>query len=414
VRKKSNNIKNVIWVILTNGISSFFQFLLIINITKIFGVEAVGMYSSSTAIILPIITFFMGLNLMAIQLTDVDLKYNIADYFVVRFIGAIISAIIILLILFVKNQNDSMVIITLILLMRYISSLFSEISNNQMIKIGNYNKYAASIISRSVLSVSLFYISAIVTDSLIIGLIFYAIIWIAIFFIMDFKNVEVRKAFRDYTLSYSKTFNLIITCLPLAFVSTINVLYDSIPRYFIEYYIGLEALGIFSATLYFSLIGGLFVTGVTLTFANKLAMLYKDGNNKKFIKIVFIQEVLVIAFCLMLLILFYVKGEMILELIFNAEFIEYLDVVLILLVAMSLNFMARVLGTAATAMGKNKNQLWIALLCILVLSASCWILIPQHQLIGAGVAVGITYFFKYLLLLIVISKNFIRKKELTL
>lgn len=412
--KISRNIKNTVWVIFANGISSLFQFLLISVMTKRFGINSVGVYSSATALILPIITFVMGLNLNAIQLTDVENKYLLPDFFSVRIIGALFTSIIVVFLLIIRGFNYLTMTVTISLLLRSISELFSEISTNEMIKTGSYSKYASSIIIRSIISFAMFVFISLLTNNFVLSIFSYSITWIILFFIIDFKNANVKSSFNNYRLKKSTILNLVVVSLPLAFVSSINVLYNSIPKYFIEYYISVEALGIFSATSYFSLIGGLFVTGITLTFSNYLAQIDKNGETKKFIKVILIQELLVILACIALFCVFYFAGDIILPILYSKEFVKYIDVILFLIVAMSFNFTSRVLGTACTSARKNKEQLATACICILVLTISSWVLIPKYKLIGASISMLLAYVVKNILLIRVLRNKFIYKNiELT-
>ena len=190
----------------------------------------------------------------------------------------------------------------------------------------------------------------------------------------------------------------------MALVSSINVLYDSIPKYFIEYNLSIDALGIFAATSYISLIGGLLVSAITLTFVTNLSKVISRGDHKKFVKILALQELFVIAGCTLLFTILYFKGDKILQLVYTDEFVQYVDLVLLLIIAMSLNFTARVLGTACTSAHRNREQLIIALSCVTLLSICCYILIPQYALTGAAIAIMIAYSMKNILLICVLVR----------
>lgn len=402
--EKFKNISDSIKLVVANGVSSLLQFLLIIVMTKQFGTEQVGVYSSSVALILPLITF-MGLNLQAIQLTDIENKYSLADCYTIRAVGSLITVAIVIVIALVKGNGTAAMMVTVIVLVRQISVLFSETAMNYYIKNGYFGKYAVSIISRSVISVVLFNISAQLTHSLIISLVMYCCVWVIIFFILDCKSAKVFEAFKNYRPVKDTLHSLVIISLPLACVSSINILYNSIPKYFIEFHLGMDVLGVFSASSYISLIGGLFVSGITLTFATQLAKIYRKRNIKKFIHIVIIQELFIILLCILVYLGFYLFGDIILPIIFTRYFLQYLDVILLLIIATGFSFTASVLGTACTSMRQNGEQLAIAITCILALSASCYFLVPLYELKGAAYSMLITYVTKNFALLLVLMKT---------
>ena len=190
-----NNIKNMIWVVMANGISSLSQWILISIIIKYFGIESAGLYSSGTALILPIITF-MGLNLRAIQLTDVENKYKLSDCFATRLLGLSFSIVLVIGITLWKGYSITAFLITLVLLVRYVSDLFSETAQSQLIKNNLFSDYGKSRIIRSVTSVGLFVILAYFTENFVFSLAIYSLIWFGVFILRDAKNVSLAKEFK--------------------------------------------------------------------------------------------------------------------------------------------------------------------------------------------------------------------------
>ncbi|NUH86401.1 hypothetical protein HUN92_22455 [Bacillus firmus] len=298
------NIKNSFWVILANGAYSLSQFLLISLMTKFFNLEILGIYSSATALIIPIITF-IGLNSRAIQLTDVENKYKLADFFILKVIGSIITIIIVGGITLLKD-NSYLLLITAILLIRRISEFFSETAHSKLIKEGQFRTYAISLIMSGTLSIFVFFLVAFLTNNFILSLISYSISWIAVFLFYDIKKVSLKEAFAGYQINWNTLSNLVVTSLPLAFVALVNTLYNNIPKYFVEYHIGIEALGVFSAITYVSLVGNLFIAAITLTFSTKISLINKKGQYNKIVKIIIIQEVLVIISCIFLYIVYFI------------------------------------------------------------------------------------------------------------
>jgi O-antigen/teichoic acid export membrane protein len=408
----SKSVQNSLWVIFANGLSSVFSWLLISIMAKQYDLDSLGIYSYAVALILPIITF-AGLNLRAIQLTDVDNKYTLGDFFTIRVIGSLITAIVVIIISFLKGLDlFSMIIVILVLLSR-IFDLLSETAQNKFIRDGSYRKYGLSIIIRAVISVIVFMITSAITKNLITSLAAYTLTWGIVFLAFDCKYINIKGVLNGYKPNLSTMIQLTLSCLPLAFVASINVLYDSLPKYFVEHYMTLEDLGVFSAISYVSLIGGLFVTGITVTFSTKLAQINKSGEIGKFIKIILVQEALVVFACVALLTAFYISGEKILQILYSKEFIHYIDVVMWLIAAMSFNFTSRVLGTACTSAQKNKEQLLTASICIITLAISCYFLIPTYNLIGAAISLMLAYVIKNILLIVVLLRWFLERRSVT-
>lgn len=401
-------VYNTLWIMASTGIHSIFQWLLIIVMTKVYSIETVGQYSWSMALITPIITF-LGFNLRATQLTDIKNKYKISDYLIIRVISSIITSLIIGLILFINENVLFAIITTLIVLTVKISELFSETYQNDYLKSGLFKRYGLSFILRSVLSFTLFLIITVLTKNFLFSLSGYSFIWFSSFLFFDTKLKPINEVFKGYTLDYKILVEIISISLPLAFVSSVNTLYSAIPKYFVEYFMDMESLGIFSTTSYVSLIGGIFVSGVTLTFTTDLANLFNNYKIKKFRNIVILQQLLVSVVCLLIFGFFYFLGDTIIPLIYTAEFVNYLDVVLLLIISTSFKFTATVLGTACTSIRLNKEQFYVALICILIVTISGYTLIPTYGLRGAAYSLILAYIFKNIFLGIILKSELDRK-----
>lgn len=387
------NMINTIWIILSTGVHSLFQWLLIIAMTKIFGIDTVGQYSWSNAIIVPVITF-LGLNLRAVQLTDVRNKYDISDYIIIRIISSILSIFVIILILVVRNSSFYIITITLLQLIFKISELFSEIFQSNSVKNDNFKNYCISFLLRSILSFLSFIAISLISHDYIISLLSYSIVWVLVLVFYDAHSFSLFEAHKHVSFNKKHIIEIIMISLPLAFVASVNTLYNSIPKFFVEYFMDMESVGIFSATSYVSLIGGLFVSGITLTFAAKLAVIYSRGDAKKFLHIIMIQQILVLSVCLVIYLIFLLFGDKILPILYTEEFIQYQDVILLLVIATSLSFTANVFGTACTSVRLNKEQLYISIICIVIILLSGYLLVPSLGLYGAAYSMILAYVVK--------------------
>src|SRR5699024_11209733 len=130
-------------------------------------------------------------------------------------------------------------------------------------------------------------------SNLILSLSLYSIIWVITFIFYDARNIDMREVFKGYRIDKIHIKTLLISALPLAFVASINTLYENIPRYFIEYQIGIDALGIFSGLFYITLIGNIFITVLGLIFSTKISEYYSKNYFSKIKKIILFLIVLV-------------------------------------------------------------------------------------------------------------------------
>lgn len=407
---KNKNFKKIIWVVLGNGTYSLFQWLTISLMTKLLGIESLGIYSSATAMIIPIITFF-NLNIRAIQLTDVRNRFSINDFFSIRIITTMLAFFTIIFITFIRFGNLYGILITFFISISKLSEMISEVVYGQLMCLEKYDKFAISYILKSILSFMVFFFLAVNTKDLLISIIGYSTIWIVILIFFDLKTINGYKILKNISIDVNKIKRLTIIALPLGIVSTINSLYDSVPKLFIERYIGIEMLGIYSATSYITLVGGLFISGITLTFSPQLSKMLKDGKKRGFINRVFTMYIIVIVLSIIFVILFKTFGKEIVSLLYTEEFVNHIDLLILLAISTTFTLTARIFGVACTSAHMNKEQLKIAIYCLITLVILNKLLIPYKGIYGVCISILLANFLKNILLGVLLIKAVIFEKS---
>ncbi len=398
---------NSLIIMIASGIFSLSQFLLISMMTKIYGITEVGYYTYALAIITPLATF-VGLNLRAVQLTDVKDKFKFGDFFSLRVFGILIMSVVFLMIV-ISGEHDGntlFLVISILVIIRKSIELLIEVIHSKLLREKAYKKYSTSLIVIGVLSFLSFITLSFFTENLIISLMFYTLVWLLVFIMYDSKNIKLINEVSNYKLNIRSVYKLIIFSLPLAFVSTMNVLYTNVPRIFIERHLGFNEVGIFSSLIYIGLVGSIFISGITVIFSTKLADINNEAQASKFMKIVMLQIFVTTFFVGIVFLIFSFFGETILVFIFTEEFNIYNNVMLVLVIVLGLGFTAQILGSACTSAQKNKQQFIVALFCIPLLVISSYILIPLFGLYGASISLGITYLLKNILLTLTLFIHF--------
>lgn len=403
--------EKIFLLLVAGGCSSLFQWLFICVMTKIFDVEIVGIYSGAAAIITPIITF-ANLSLRSMQVTDVVGLFNIKNVFAVKKIAVLFSGIICCIIFSMRDDPFFIGVFSLQLLVLSFKlvNMLSDGAYGYLIRNSMTIKYTISIVVIHIASFLLFLIGAVVSQNIYISMVLYVVPYIVVFIGYDLKNVG-GKAVWNYRISQKDFIHIFRLCLPLAIVQTVNTLYDSIPKLVLEANYGNSELGVFSAISYVSLTGGLVVTAITTGYATELAILLKREHYRSFFAVV-IKEILVVCLvCVLFLLIFAIWGEPILTLLYSELFAKYIEVVLVLIIAMSLNFISRVLGTACTAAQFNNNQLVTASICVGSLAILSYLFIPKYGIMAAAIVECGAYLLKIIILSGVLGWNLVYKKN---
>lgn len=398
--------KKLVLLFVAGACSSVFQWITISVMTKVFSTETVGIYSGAVAVITPIVTF-ADLSFRSMQVTDTEGRFKIGDVFIVKKVTALLGSIIIMICFLLKGYSKGTLFIACAILISKIVHMFSDAAYGKLIRCGAVEKYALSVAMVYFLSSLFFSVTAVLSKSIYLSIALYTIPFILVLIFYDIRNVGGAKKLCQYSNDPSTYKYIVKMCLPLAIVQTINTLYDSIPKLFIEGSFGKGELGIFSATSYMSLAGGIVVTAITTAYATELAQMIKRSEKKKYVKTIGIEAGVIAAFCLILILALNLWGRPLVSFLYTAEYAEHTDVLIMLVVAMSFNFISRVMGTACTAARLNKQQLYVAITCVLFLFVTSMFFIPRYGMPVAAVLMSLTYILKSILLLGV----FIRKTK---
>lgn len=411
LKKIIKNNQKVLLLLIAGGCSSLFQWLFICTMTKMFDVAIVGIYSGAAAIITPIVTF-ANMSLRSMQVTDVNGLFDIKNAFAIKKIALLFAGIICCVIFGIKDEPFLIGVysLQLLILSFKLVNMLSDGAYGYLIRNGMTLKYTISITVIHIGSFVLFLIGALFSHDIHISMILYALPYFIVFITYDLKNVGGKEVWK-HRISKTDFKAIIHLCLPLAIVQTINTLYDSIPKLVLEANYGNSELGVFSAITYVSLTGGLVVTAITTGYATELAVLLKKERYRNFF-IVVIKEILAVCIvCISFIALFAIWGEPILTLLYSRVFIKYKRVVLVLIIAMSLNFISRVLGTACTAAQYNNNQLVTAAVCVGFLAVLSFAFIPKYGIMAAAIVECGAYLLKILILSGVLGWNLIFREN---
>ena len=179
---------------------------------------------------------------------------------------------------------------------------------------------------------------------------------------------------------------LIAQGLPLAVVTLLISLETNIPRYLVDYQLGLAALGLFGAVAALITAGGTFTRAMNQVASPRLAALYHSGNLAGFRRM--LGGILAIYLVLGLLGLAMVPlmGRWLLDTLFGAEFVEHQDLLLVVMLAAAVAYQSGALTAAMISIRAIRSQLPLRLMTVVTSLAGCVFLMPRWGLLGAGMA----------------------------
>ena len=191
--------------------------------------------------------------------------------------------------------------------------------------------------------------------------------------------------------SFSVQSELLRTSITLGVIAALVSLLPNLPRYFIVGSQGERALGIFTATAFLVSSGNLIVTALGQSAFVPLAKYYAAGDLRRFklllAKLLGIVAVLGLGGVAVSMLF----GKMLLTLLYRPEYAEHTDLLVAMMIAGGLSYLAGVMGPAVTATRCFGQQLPLLVIAVATTAVASKFLIPSHGLLGAargGVVLG--------------------------
>jgi len=364
-------------------ISSGCKWAMLMVLTKFVAVEMVGHYVLALSITAPVI-MLSRLQLRVVQATDVKGQYKFGDYFGARLISNFVALLIVIGILSTFAGRYSCEVCILILLVGVNKSIesTSDIVYGLMQKHERMDNVARSMVFRDAGAVILLAVIIKVTGNLLLGVTGVGLWWLLVLLLFDRSNAgNFAKFIPSFKLK--KVLSLAKIGLPLGIVMGIISVNSNIPRYFVEIYIGSEALGYFGPLVYV-LVG---VSKATIALGQsasaRLARYYvynREAYVKLLLKILFI--ILMLAFGIILFGVF--LGKPFLAIAYKPEYAERHDLFVWLMAASGVTMLASVLGYGMTAARRFKSQVPVLGSTCAVCLLACWLLVPRYGMKGAA------------------------------
>lgn len=384
---------NAIWNTTGSLTYALSQWLIIVVIAKIGTPEMVGEYSLALAITAPI-TMFLGGKLRLIYVTDHS-ELSFADYLNYKYLSSLLAILLIIIIVGFTSYNYSVVMIILLIGLFKIHQDISELLYGVFQKQLKMKFIGISKIIKALMMIVLFTITLYYSNSLILAVLSIVIVSLLILLIYDLKFAKRFVGIR-FKINFITIKDILLLSLPLSIMTLLNSLATNVPRYIIEMRLDLSSLGYFSALLHLIFAGNILIDSLRQPIIPILVRNYRNKNRKNFIKI--IAGVLLLCFIISFigLITAYIFGETLLTIAYSADYAEFNDMFIIMILASGFIYGTLILDSGINAARKFKIQPFIGLLWLVSSIIISFYFITAYGLIGAALGLLIYSFFKFL------------------
>lgn len=384
---------NMVWTLLGQITYILSQWMIILILTKIQGVEAVGLFTLALSISAPIIMFF-NLRMHLVLTSDTKQDNQFIDYFALRLFTTLVSFICIICLVFWAYTNDKFIIIFIGL-----AKSFEAISDicYALIRKHEYTKYiAVSQISTGLLMLVCFSSTIYFTNSLDSACIAIALSRLLVLIFYDIpiaiKTLSLPHPIRNFyqglcslrKRGLRQLKKLIIMGIPLGAVAGLNSLNTNIPKYFVSKLLGNAMLGYFTPMTYIFNISLVIVGLLLTTTIPRLAHYYSSHEHDKLNRL--IKYLIFMAFFAGGLgaLISHFFGAQIITLLFGPLYSHYAYVLTYLMIAATLNYIAIIFIYLLTAIRALNSQVILFFIAVAITTALSGLLIAHYQLAGAA------------------------------
>jgi O-antigen/teichoic acid export membrane protein len=262
----------------------------------------------------------------------------------------------------------------------------SDIIYGKFQKLDRMDYISISMMVKGVSSFLLFYTLLMITRDLICALLGMTFVWAAVLFFYDLKILEnyskIGRFERKKTILIFK--QLLVLSLPLTITTVLVSISGYMPRYFLEYISGKEAVGLFSvASVPLALIN-LFNGSIGQTIMNRATLSFQHGKYREFIQLTARVTAIFFFVSTALFLLFVTFGKEIILFLFSKQYVSAVPVMVILSLGYIVNAF-NVFGYMVMVAGRMFVLQLVSIVVTLVIQLPlCYFLTKNYSIIGAG------------------------------
>lgn len=364
------------------------QLAILVALTQLRGVEAVGEFGLAIALTTP---FFMFVSMggKSSQASDVSQRYSFGEYAgLVLFLAAAATIASIAAGLLFASTERALLVVVIIALTKAAESV-SIVSYGAFQQAGRPDKISRSLMLRGILTVPLFV--ALLWAGVPLGIAFLAqlLVWSAIAILRDYPLASRMAAGATVRPSTDRRRLLLLAreTWPLGTSYAVNALLETLPRLFVERALGLSAVGILTVVTYFQKAGAMLIASISQPLVNRFARL-RQGGDSRALRMTFIALFALVALCSLAgIVLVAVSGEWILRTMFGPELARADDLLMLIALALSAQLFSVLPQSLLHADRRYNTFLYRELASVLVCFGLLALFVPPMGLVGAGYAI---------------------------
>jgi O-antigen/teichoic acid export membrane protein len=377
---------NFAWTFAGNVVYAAGQWAILSLFAKLGSSEMLGEYALALAVTAPVI-MLTHLNLRAVLATDAEAKYPIGDYVALRLAVSAVGILAIAALAFAGWRSRAFAVAVVAAGVAQSSENVSDIYYGALQRRERMDRVAWSMMARAVLSVAALGVALFITRSLLTAVTALALARLAVLLAYDRpagKADEPRKS-----CGWRARLAILRTALPLGLVLMLVSLNSNLPRYAIERRLGTRELGAFAAVASFMTAGNTVINALGQAATARMARFFRERDWSSLRRLVARLFGIALALGLAGVAGAVLLGKAVLRLVYRPEYESYGGLLVAVMLAAMVVYLAAMLGFVITSARAFDAQLPLFCAVALACAAAAWTLVPRFGLYGAPIALAI-------------------------
>jgi O-antigen/teichoic acid export membrane protein len=386
---------DVTWLLSGNVLYSACQWAIVLALAKLGSPQQVGEYALGMAVSAPIV-LLANFQLRALLASDVWNQFTFSKYLTFRLVSLGLALLVVACAAVYAQEDWGPRGIILLVGFGQVLEYISETYYGLMQKHERIDRIAWSLLLKGPVSLAALCVAMYITRSIAWAVCGLALGRLAILLVWDSRIGFTTKGGHAPAVRIEwdggDMLGLLRAAFPLGVISMLGSLIPNIPRYFINVFEGNAGLGIFSAIASLLSAGTLVVSAFGQASFLPVVTACAEGDRTRYRMLIWQAVALGGGLGCVAVVASVFFGRSLLIHLFRQEYGGYTDVLVRLMIAGLLMFMASGLGYIMTAARRLRPQIPLLLLAaVAAVATSAWS-IPRHGLRGAADAVLISAF----------------------
>jgi len=402
-------VKGIFWNTLGSIIFSANSVLMLIVVSREFGVVAAGEFgvANTTAQLLYIVGIF-GVN--AYQMTDYNEKYSFAEYFSVKIITSIIMMVLCLCIITLTGCMNNKNLLTLLLTLFMCINSIAELFQSFFFQHNRLDLSGKSLFTRNSLSFVIFYISV----KLKLGINSSLILMIITNLLATYFNC-IRRTNRFSKINMSKNVHkvksLLLECIPVFLSLFLMTFMTNCSKYVIEFLANDEVQGYFNIIFFPAMVINLCSSFIFKPLLNKFSSFIENNDVRRFINLLRRQIGFILVFTFICCLACIIAGPSVLGFFFKVDLTNYMIEMIIILFGGGCLAIAALLYYLLIILRMQKFIFLNYVICTILCIFLSVFLVSKHLELGASIAFSISYLILDLIFIFILIYQLRRLKN---